>query len=383
MARINLLAWDNQRGLTHDIHLLCRTLTSLGHEVHVTRLGPHRHDGRWQACKLGARMWWQRLRNADWQWTPYDINLALEHVRPDWCALAPLNLLVPNPEWLSPRSQRHLPRYDAILCKTRYGVELFESLGCRALHIGFDSTDCLDAGVARTASFLHLAGASKMKGTQRLLAVWRRHPEWPKLLVLQAPRTAARSAGPTPANIEHRFGHVSDINQIRQLQNARLFHLCLSETEGWGHYLVEAMSCAAVVITCDAAPMNELVQASRGVLVEAPRRGSLNLAAIHQFDETALEAAIERLLAMPSSELAGLGKRAREWFETNEATFAQRIHAALEQLATLQPAAPCRPVRRVGWRLLEGRAVAARIRPNGRPRRARNGPVDVPDCPPR
>lgn len=332
MARINLLAWDNQRGLTHDIRLLSRTLTSLGHEVDVTRLGPHRHDGRWQACKLRARMWWQRLRHADWRRTPYDINLALEHVRPDWCALARLNLLVPNPEWLSPHSQRYLPRYDAILCKTHYGVELFKSLGCRALHIGFDSTDCLDASVPRTASFLHLAGASRMKGTQRLLALWRRHPEWPKLLVLQSPRTTTPQPGPIPANIEHRLGHVRDVGEIRQLQNSHLFHLCLSETEGWGHYIAEAMSCGAVVITSDTAPMNELVHADRGILVKATSKGKFNLASISHFDESALEAAMERLTAMPFSELAMLGKRAREWFETNEARFAQRVQAALSQL---------------------------------------------------
>jgi glycosyltransferase involved in cell wall biosynthesis len=333
MARINLLAWDNQRGLTHDIRLLCRTLTGLGHEVQVTRLGPRRHDGRRQAFMLRMRMWWQRLRHADWGRTPYDINIALEHVRPDWCALARLNLLVPNPEWLSPRSRQYLPRYDAILCKTRYGVDLFKSLGCRALHIGFDSTDCLDAAVPRKASFLHLAGTSRMKGTERLLALWRRHPEWPKLLVLQSPRTAVQAAGPTPANIEHRLGHVRDVGEVRQLQNAHLFHLCLSETEGWGHYIAEAMSCGAVVITSDAAPMNELVQADRGVLVKAIGKGSFNLASIHQFDESALEEAIERLTSMPFSELASLGRQAREWFETNEATFAQRVEAALAQLA--------------------------------------------------
>ncbi|MEO8857331.1 MAG: glycosyltransferase [Burkholderiaceae bacterium] len=333
MARINLLAWDNQRGLTHDINLLYRTLIGLGHRVDVTRLGPHRHDGRWQASTARVRMWWQRLRHYDRKWTPYDMNIALEHVRPDWCALARLNLLVPNPEWLSPRSQRYLPRYDAVLCKTRYGVELFQALGLRALHIGFDSIDCLDSTVPRKASFLHLAGASRMKGTQRLLALWRQHPEWPKLLVLQSPRTAKAPSGPTPANIEHRLAHVSDITEIRQLQNGHLFHLCLSETEGWGHYIVEAMSCGAVVITCDAPPMSELVHADRGVLVEAIEKGAFNLASISHFDECALEAVIAKLTSMPFSELALLGKRAREWFETNDATFAERVQAALDQLA--------------------------------------------------
>lgn len=333
MARINLLAWDNQRGLSHDIRLLSSTLVALGHQVHVTRLGPHRHDGRHKALLLHLRMWWQRLRHADRRATPYDINIALEHVRPDWFGLARLNLLVPNPEWLSPRGLRCLARYDAILCKTRYAAELFAARGCRALHIGFRSTDCLRPEVPQQPAFLHLAGASRMKGTQRLLALWQRHPEWPKLLVLQSPRTATRLAGPAPANIELRLGYLGDVREIRRLQNAHLFHLCLSETEGWGHYLVEAMSCKAVVVTCDAPPMNELVTPARGVLVETGAAEPFNLATLHRFDEAALEAAIERLLAMPGHERAALGEQARAWFESNEAGFAARLDAALRQLS--------------------------------------------------
>jgi glycosyltransferase involved in cell wall biosynthesis len=332
MARINLLAWDNRRGLSHDIRLLSEALLALGHQVHVTRLGPHRHDGDWKASLLRLRQWWQRLRRADRRATLYDANIALEHVRPAWFGLARLNLLVPNPEWLSPRSHRYLPRFDAILCKTRYAVELFAARGCRALHIGFHSTDCLVPDVPRRPAFLHMAGASQMKGTQRLLALWQRHPEWPTLLVLQSPGTAIRLDEPAPANIEHRIGYLGDVGEIRQLQNSHAFHLCLSETEGWGHYLVEAMSCKAVVITCDAPPMNELVTPARGILVEASEAGPFNLATLHRFDEAALEASIGRLMAMPAHERAALGEQARAWFTSNQAAFATRLDVALRQL---------------------------------------------------
>ena len=332
MAHINLLAWDNKRGLSHDIRLLSEALTALGHQVHVTRLGSHRRDGRWKSRLLYLRMLWQRLCKADRRATLYDANIALEHIRPGYFGLARLNLLVPNPEWLSPRSQSYLPRFDAILCKTRYAVDLFKARGCRALHIGFHSTDCLDPGIPRQPTFLHLAGASRMKGTQRLLALWQRHPEWPKLLVLQSPQTAIRLPEPGPGNIEHRVGYLNDIQEIRRLQNTHQFHLCLSETEGWGHYIVEAMSCKAVVVTCNAPPMSELVTADRGVLVKANEAGPFNLSTLYQFDEGALEAAIERLVAMPEHERTALGEQARTWFASNEAAFAAQLHAALCQL---------------------------------------------------
>jgi len=332
MARINILAWDNRRGLSHDIRLMSDTLLKLGHQVHVTRLGPHRKDGRLSVWWQYLQMRWQRLLSGGRRKHLYDINIALEHVRPGHFGLARLNLLVPNPEWMSPRSQRYLPRFDAILCKTRYAVELFTARGCRALHIGFSSHDCLQPGVAKHPSFLHLAGASRMKGTGRLLALWQRHPEWPKLLLLQSPGTAIRPTGPVAANIEHRVGYVADVAEIRQLQNSHAFQLCLSETEGWGHYIVEAMSCRAVVITCDAPPMNELVNNSRGALVKATQDKTFNLATLYRFDDTALESTIEHLIAMNTPERDALGDQARTWFEANDTAFASRLDAALRQL---------------------------------------------------
>ncbi|MEP6898658.1 MAG: glycosyltransferase [Rhodanobacter sp.] len=332
MASINLLAWDNQRGLSHDIRLLSETLVSLGHQVHVTRLGPHRKDGCWKSRLMHLNMWLRRLRSGDRKATLYDMNIALEHVRPAFFGLARLNVLIPNPEWLSPRSQRYLTRFDAILCKTRHAVEVFRARGCRAIHIGFRSTDCLDPTVPRQSSFLHLAGASRMKGTKRLLALWQRHPEWPKLLLMQSPRTAVPLPHPCPANIEHRVCYLNDIREIRYLQNAHRIHLCLSETEGWGHYIAEAMSCRAVVITCDAPPMNELVTAERGVLVATSGATSFNLTNLYRFDEAALERAIERVAAMSVDDCEILGDQARAWFASNGPAFVAQLDSALREL---------------------------------------------------
>jgi glycosyltransferase involved in cell wall biosynthesis len=330
MARINLIAWDNSRGLGHDVRLLVDTLTTLGHAVEVTRLERRRHDGQWRSAWLHLKMFWRRLARLDRTARLYDLNIALEHVRPPFMGLATRNALVPNPEWLTPRGQRYLPRFDAMLCKTRHAAALFAARGCRALHIGFDSTDCLMHGVTRESSFLHVAGASPFKGTERLLELWQRHPEWPKLVVLQSP-APGRKAVTSAANIEHRIGRAS-VDEIRLLQNRHAFHLCLSETEGWGHYLVEAMSCGALVITCDAPPMNELVDASRGLLVRTAEGRPFNMAQLYGFDETALEAAVAQALAMPEAERRLIGERARAWFVENHRSFAAQLDAALRTL---------------------------------------------------
>lgn len=172
-----------------------------------------------------------------------------------------------------------------------------------------------------------------MKGTRRLLALWRQHPEWPPLLVLQAPQNA-QGIPSTPArdNVEHRIATLDDIDEVRRLQNSHVFHLCLSEAEGWGHYIAEAMSCGAVVITCDVPPMNEMVRPGRGLLVSAAAVGQLNAAMLYHFDEASLEATIEYTRNLDAAHCAAIGAEARAWFEANEQSFAGLLQDALQQL---------------------------------------------------
>ncbi|QWT19325.1 glycosyltransferase [Bacillus sp. NP157] len=329
MASIHLIAWNNGRGLSHDIVLLRDALRELGHDVAVTDV-PRKSRG------LPWRAWWQRLRmHANWLRgrgpRRFDLGITLEHVHPAYLGLARRNALVPNPEWLSRRDRKQLGRFDAIFCKTEVARETFAAQGLPVRVIGFQSIDCHRDGVSRDRAFLHLAGASRMKGTQQLLEVWRRHPEWPVLHVLQAPSTATPSES-THANLDHRVGYVDDIEVIRHLQNAHAFHVCLSEAEGWGHYIVEAMSCGAVVLATDAAPMNELVTPARGIVVAAHESGTLNASKLWRFDEAALEAAVGRAMRMGDAEIDALGGAARHWYATNQAGFGTRLGKALAGL---------------------------------------------------
>jgi hypothetical protein len=185
--------------------------------------------------------------------------------------------------------------------------------------------------VRRERRFLHLAGKSTMKGTDRLLRVWAQRPDWPTLTVIQhsvdmhAPEISAD-------NIERRIGYLDDA-QVRQEQNANMFHVCLSITEGWGHYLAEALSVGAVPLTLDAPPMNELVTTQRGLLVPYERTGTQRLAQTYFFSEAGLHAAVERAIAMSDEEWAALSAAGRRWYETNRSDFPRRVQVAMEQLA--------------------------------------------------
>jgi glycosyltransferase involved in cell wall biosynthesis len=235
---------------------------------------------------------------------------------------------VPNPEWFDRHDLRLLSHIDRIWAKTTNTQQIFQRLKCDTSLIEFDSEDRFDPAAPRQLSFFHLAGKSTMKGTARLLKLWQAHPQWPTLTVVQH----ASADQPAPAgNIDYRSEYLDDV-ELRRLQNGSLFHLCPSETEGWGHYLVEAMSVGAIAITLDAPPMNELVTAERGLLIAAHKSRMQKLAQCFEFDEASCVAAIERAIAMKDQEIAELSTAARQWFLSNKMGFRQRVKNALTAL---------------------------------------------------
>ena len=326
--RVNVIAWDNGLGLSRHLRLLAGALRARGHDVTMTglRRGNWRKLGR--RVFLGTRNAWNRVLG-DRGWARHDVNILIEHIRPEFLPAARRNVLLPHPEWFLDTDRALLPRIDAVFAQTRHAMPIFETLGARVLYTGFTSEDRRDTSVPRQRAFFHLAGRSQHKGTVRLLQLWRRHPEWPQLTVVQNPKSATPGAPAT--NIEHRIDYLDDVELLR-LQNAHWFHLCPSETEGYGHYLVEAMGLGAVVITTDAAPMNEFITLERGLCVEYARSGRQNLARTHYFDEAAMERTIVQALAMDETTCRRLGTAARGWFEANARAFPDRLSAALQAL---------------------------------------------------
>jgi hypothetical protein len=329
MKSLNLIARDNGAGLSRDLQLLADIFSNADYRVTVTGLGHRSRLGN-RLRRARARLqrlwrgWFAGQVNAG-----YDINLMIEHVRADMFGQARRNVLLPNPEWLRAEWLGHLRDFDLVLAKTRHAERIFGELGCRTHYVGFTAADCRDASVAREATFFHGPGRSGNKGTLPLLELWARHPEWPLLTVVW--RRKRVELPPLPANVRMIRDYLEDA-QLRQLQNASLFHLCPSQTEGYGHSLVESLSVGGVTITTDAEPMNELVTTERGVLVSAHATGKQELATLYDFDLSAMEQAIERCIAMPEEERARLGANARTWFEDNARDFPNRLLGALQTL---------------------------------------------------
>lgn len=323
MSTVRIISRDNGVGLTRDMALVAELFRDAGHEVEVVAYGGNRLAShllelrQWARHALGKRV---------------DVQIFLERVYRRLLPLGARNVLVPNPEWFSPRWSALLPRFDVVACKTRHGQRIFESLASNVIEVGFTSDDILDPTVERQRQFFHLAGRSSAKGTEAVLDAWARHPEWPRLIVVQNPKTATRSV--TAANVEHRVEYV-DARALQQLQNACRFHLCPSEIEGFGHYLNEARSVGAVVLTSDGAPMHELIDASHGVLLAPACRRPDGLVERCLVDVAGIEAGVATVLAFDEAEIARRSRIARSHFEVDDRRFREGFVRDIMQAAGL------------------------------------------------
>jgi glycosyltransferase involved in cell wall biosynthesis len=259
----------------------------------------------------------------------YDMNIFLETAKPGWFRYARVNCLIPNQEWMRDDTTKYLPEFDSLLCKTRHAEQIFRRRGLRTRFVGFTGIDRFDGTVTHNYdSFVHMAGSSELKGTETLVRCWSRHPEWPMLKVLWH----AEGISATPAgNIQWTTSRV-DERTLRRLQKSNGVHFCLSAAEGFGHYIVEAMSCQAVVLTTDAPPMNELVQPDLGILVPYGSEWTIGLSKGYRIDDAAIERSVEAFGQMNSEERKSMGENARAWYIENDRQFRQRLVEAVNEI---------------------------------------------------
>ena len=329
MIRVHVIARDNGAGLSRDLSILAAALADAGFEVTLSRIGAGGLRRQARLLRLRTQQAWQRWRGGDARGR-FDVNLMDERVRPDYAALARHNVLMPHPEWFALEWLPQLRKIDRVFAKTRHAVPIFEAQGCSTEFVGFSSLDRMQAEIPREPTFFHLGGRSRNKGSQTLVDLWLRRPDWPMLtLVRRAPLQRPETL---PANVRVIDAYLDD-DALRDLQNRHLFHLCPSETEGFGHHLVEGMSVGAITLATDAPPMNEMVTNERGVLATYARSGTQALATTYFVDPLALEHAVERMLKLDPQERTRLSTQARAWWERNDREFRERLTHAIEALA--------------------------------------------------
>ncbi len=309
---INIIARSNGVGLDSDVSLLTKSLETAGYEITFSHCRSKKFYHKWFTKK-----------------NQYDLNIFLERVFPIWFNSAKKNILIPNQERFPKRHISRLKKINSILCKSNHATSIFKKLGAHTLYTGFTSKDILRENSNKDYNqFLHLAGSSTLKGTNIILKLWEKHPEWPTLTLLQHQHNAPESV---PQNVNLITKHLSD-TELTQLTNKIGIHLCPSLSEGWGHYIVEAMSTEAVVLTTDAPPMNELVSPTHGITVPYSNSQPRHLGTNYFINELKLEQEIEKLILMKPDKKQAIGKLARNWFLKNHSQFQKKLVLAINQI---------------------------------------------------
>lgn len=317
---VNIIGVDNGAGLSVDARLIYQVLTNSGMAVRWSkRFHPYRVMRMLNKARLGGVV-------------QCDINLFLEQCHPGWFPYARHNLLIPNPEWFREEQLEYLKGIELVLCKTKSAEIAFQKLGKSPQWIGFLGEDHFGGAIAATKPLcaLHQVGRSELKGTRHVLEVWRRHPDWPTLTVLQRePATKSDCVESSDSNIRFIRERVSDA-ELLVLQQEHSIHILPSEAEGYGQSLSESLSVGAVVITTDAPPMNEIVTGAHGVVVSAGEGVPFKLGFRFQVDQLALEKAINNVLSLSVADREKIGSAARQWFLDNNARFYKDFPALLK-----------------------------------------------------
>ena len=293
--RIRIISRDNGYGLSQDIAILRGALVGIsGKSIEVTY--------------------------ADWRSAPVgkvDLNVFLELLNPAWYPFADRNVLVPNPEWFMVAWLPYLKALDAVWCKTHDAARIFAKHHPRTEYIGWTSRDCLDATVPREKKLIHIAGDSTSKGTRHVIAAMSLLPEY-HLTILTSQRW-----GPNSANVTIRGRLESEAFLVEQ--NRHMVHVCPSSYEGFGHYINEARSVGAFIITTNAAPMNELVTDEFGMGCCVASTGPERMGFAHQADPEALAECIRLAMTALENSLIACGVKARAAYLAGRSEFDENL----------------------------------------------------------
>lgn len=236
---VALITKDNSAGLTVDMDLMDDFLTQHGFRIH----------------------------RADWRTTTIpvvDIGIFLELYNPRLAQRCRKTVGIFNQEWFMPQWKRYLRTLDQIWCKSNEAQEVFGRYSPKTHFTGFFGRYMHNDEVERTRTCLHVQGRSALKNTEAVLQAWRNYPDLPPLTVV----TVKPIDAPPHVTVKGRLPG----DELNQELNRHRFHLCPSRAEGWGHYIAEALSTGAHVITTDASPMNEHVRPEWGTLLAPSRR---------------------------------------------------------------------------------------------------------------
>lgn len=306
MPIINIICQPNGVGLSRDFDILDKLLRSAGYDTRlvVTHKPPSQ-------CKA-------------------DANIFLERINSKLFKQSKRNIIIPNQEWYEPDWRFVIPLFSAVFTKTSYASNIFRSYGGRVWEVGFTSPDLKNDNYEKDdKSWLHVAGKSIQKQTELVIKAWTQHNTLPHLTIVQTDRYYKPRV--LPPNLTIRYG-MTPQGVLTALQNTSMVHVCPSITEGFGHYIVEAMSCGSVVITMDGPPMNEIVTKDVGELITPVAEGNMRLSKTFITDEKSIQEACYRCMSLGKEKLIEMGNNSRNRYEKIDLLFKKNFIEAIDSV---------------------------------------------------
>lgn len=313
--KINLITYNNQYGLTNDLKLLGRLLKKHFKDRVEIKIIDFYHYRAPQA----------------------DINIFLETVSKILFKYALVNVLIPNQEWFYKNWLPYLEEIDYVYVKTDYAKNIFSTLMSsrkeNVKFIGWRSLDRNKTGVKVKTDykqFLHVCGRSKHKQTQQMVDYW--DESYPKLTIIYSPKDVDLVRRDI-SNIEYLTERLSD-DDLDDIMNKTGIHLCCSETEGYGHYIHEAKSCGAVVISTNAPPMMDFINDETGYKVKTCAKKNLQkqLGSKYILDKDDFKRVIEEIIQTDLKVLKKKGENARESFLKEASIFEETFKTNMTEL---------------------------------------------------
>jgi len=334
---INICFNHNNGGLSLDADLIGGVLEKAGYIVWYNSFPMNFRGLSKRRLGIAKIFAYQFLRTLSFMAVmgirPISVTIHLEQIKSKQLLISKKNIFIANLEWLMEESHSLFDKIDMFVCKTKDAEAFFKSKGLPTFYSSFSTISVLNGAYKQIPNtFVHIAGNSYAKGTIPLMKIWKSHPEWPELKVTS--RFTEHLDGLEAGNITVMGGYLSS-DDLSVMQNQSEIHLCMSEAEGFGHYICEPLSCGAIVITVDGHPMNELVQSDRGVLVNVKSSEPFRYSEKFIFDPLDLEKKIELVLSMSDIEKSKLKNNAREYFSNNKFFFEKKMIEAIEKTMRL------------------------------------------------
>jgi len=283
-VRFNIISnLHNGAGLQRDFETLQYALIARGHQV------------------KGVQFNDKPLRIAS-----ADVNIFDEVVTPLAFKAAPVQWVMPHPEWWFDLWDRY--HFDKVLAKTRDCERIFKAkVGGRCQYLGWAAKDLYRPGFSQVRRFLHISGKSRFKNTPAVIE-------------------GCRHAG-VPLTVIGEYGglHRVNENELIRLMNSHFCQVMPSAYEGYGHVIHESQSVGQVLITTDVPPMNEVLPS---FCIPSISHTMHHAAPLHKVSPLDVSKAVEKVMGLTDMALQTLADEARAQYDKDRLAF----EVALDEL---------------------------------------------------